>query len=88
MIPNWSKPFSAFTEGDNNPASFMIGQHYENRDKAIAKLVQLYREHVDIGHPDVFNAVLAEFDLGADGFPDEDEYIIEEVRKELRRRGI
>jgi hypothetical protein len=85
MIPNFSTPFSAFTHGDNNPASFAIAQHYHDRDAAIEELVELYKQHIDIGHPDVFNAVLAKHNMGSDGFEDEDEYIIAEVGKRIRR---
>ena len=85
MIPNFSMPFSAFTHGDNNPASFAIAQHYQDRDAAIEELVALYEQHIDIGHPDVFNAVLAKHNMGSDGFEDEDDYIIAEVSKRIRR---
>ena len=85
MIPNFSAPFSAFTCGDNNPASFAIAQHYQDRDAAIDELVTLYEQHIDIDHPDVFNAVLAKHNMGSDGFEDEDDYIIAEVGKRIRR---
>lgn len=88
MIPNFSTPFSAFTHGDNNPASFAIAQHYQDRDAAIDELVALYQQHIDIGHPDVFNAVLAKHNMGSDGFEDEDDYIIEKVTERIRRLTI
>ena len=87
MIPNFSKPFSAFTEGDGNPASFIIGQHYEARDLAIRKLVDLYYDYYDIGDRSLFNSVLARYGLLDDGFNSEEDYIIEQVNKEIKRRG-
>lgn len=88
MIPNFSKPFSAFTEGDNNPASFIIGQHYEARDLAIRKLVDLYYDDYDIEDEELFNATLARYGLLEDGFCSEENYIIQEVGRIIRKRGL
>jgi hypothetical protein len=84
MIPSFKKPFSAFTDGDNNPASFIIGQHYEARDLAINRLVGLYKQGIDIGDRDIFNSVLARYGLLDDGFCSEEEHIINEVNRRLR----
>ena len=83
MIPNFSKPFSAFTAGDKNPASFIIGQHYESVDLAINKLVDLYHDDFDIADPAIFNATLARYGLYGDGFESEVQYIIEQVGKRI-----
>lgn len=83
MIPNFKQPFSAFTDGDNNPASFIIGQHYEARDLAIKRLVDMYHDDIDISDRDIFNSVLARYGLFKDGFCSEEEYIIKEVSRRL-----
>ena len=83
-IPDFSKPFSAFTHGDNNPASFIIGQHYEARDQAIDELVAKYKQGVDIGDRNIFNSILNKHGLLDDGFESEEEYIIQEVNRRIR----
>lgn len=84
MMPNFKKPFSAFTDGDNNPASFIIGQHVEARDLAIKRLVEMYNNGIDIGDRDIFNSVLARYGLLNNGFCSEEEYIIDAVNRRLR----
>ena len=86
MIPNFSKPFSAFTHGDNNPASFIIGQHYEARDQAIRKLVDMYFDDYDIEDREIFESVLDRYGLLDDGFESEEEYIIQEVSRQIAQR--
>lgn len=83
MIPNFKKPFSAFTEKDKNPASFIIGQHCEAVDLAINKLVDLYNDDFDIEDRDIFNSTLARYGLYGDGFESEVQYIIEQVGKRI-----
>jgi hypothetical protein len=87
MIPNFKKPFSAFTDGDNNPASFIIAQHYEARDLAIKRLVSMYEDDYDIADREVFNSVLETYGLLNDGFESEEEYIVKEVGRRLRACG-
>lgn len=88
MIPNFSKPFSAFTDGDRNLASCVIGQHYEAIDRAIDHLIKLYDQRIDIGDEDIFNAVMARYGLFGDGFESEKEYIIKRVSEILRARLV
>lgn len=83
MIPNFKQPFSAFVNGDNNPASFIIGQHYEAVDLAINKLVDLYHDDFDIEDRCIFDSVLARYGLLDDGFESEEKYIIEKVRERI-----
>lgn len=85
MVPNFSRPFSAFTDGDNNPASFIIGQHYEARDLAIEELFALYKKGVDIEDAEIFYAVLDKHGLTEDGFESEEETIITELRRKIRQ---
>ena len=84
MIPNFHQPLSAFYATDNNPASFTIGQHYEARDLAIRRLVEMYFDDFDINDRRIFNAVLNEYGLLDDGFCSEEEYIIREVNKQIK----
>lgn len=88
MIPDFSKPFSAFTDGDRNPASYIIGQHYEAVDRVIDHLIKLYDQKIDIGDENMFNAVMARYGLLGDGFESEKEYIIKRVGEILRARLI
>lgn len=85
MIPNFSRPFSAFTNNDNNPASFIIGQHYEARDLAIRKLIDMYFDDYDIEDRDIFESVLHRYGLLDDGFESEEEFIIQEVRRRIKQ---
>ena len=87
MIPNFKQPFSAFTNGNNNPASFAIGQHYEARDLAIKRLVEMYFDDFDIGDRELFNSILAHYGLLEDGFCSEEDYIIQEVGRRIRTCG-
>jgi hypothetical protein len=86
MVPNFKQPFSAFTMGDNNPASFAIAQHYEARDLAIKRLVDLYFDDYDISDRRVFNAVLNHYGLIDDGFESEEDYIIQKVEELINGR--
>ena len=84
MIPDFSKPFSAFTNGDKNPASFIIGQHYEARDLAIKKLIDMYNDDYDITDKKIIHEVLERYGLIDDGFESEEEYIIQEAMRRIR----
>ena len=83
MIPNFKAPFSAFTANDNNPASFVIGHHYEAVSGAIDRLVDMYNDDIDIGDRQIFNSVLKHYGLLDDGFCSEEAYIIEEVKRRI-----
>lgn len=85
---NTRQPFSAFTNGDHNAYSYAIGQHYEARDLAIKRLIDMYFDDYDIEDREVFNSVLKAYGLLDDGFNSEEEYIIQAVGKGLRERGV
>ena len=69
----------------NNPMELAIAQHYQARDAAIKHLVRAYRDGVDIGDRRNFETILDLYDLRTDGFESEEEYIIQEVSKQLWR---
>lgn len=85
MVPNFKAPFSAFTCGDNNPASFAIAQHYEARDAVVKRLVDLYKDDFDINDNDLFYAVLDQCGMLDDGFDFQSDidYIVKEVNKRI-----
>jgi hypothetical protein len=85
MVPNFKAPFSAFTSGDNNPASFAIAQHYEARDAVVKRLVDLHNDDFDINDKKLFFNILDSYGLLDDGFEiDADiDYIIKEVNKRI-----
>ena len=88
MIPDFSRPLSAFACDYSNPASCIMGQHYGAIDRAIDRFVTLYKEGYDICDEDLFNATLARYGLLGDGFNAERDYILEQVGKELRKLGL
>lgn len=65
-----------------NPA---IAEHYQARDLAIRKLIDMYNDDYDITDRDIFNSVLVRYGLLNDGFCSEEKYIIEAVRKEINK---
>lgn len=67
------------------PINFAVMQHYENVEKAIKYLIDLYYDDVDIEDLEVFNAVLKRYGLYEDGFESEVEYIIQEVTKRIKK---
>ena len=85
MTPNFRTPFSAFTCGDNNPASFAIAQHYEARDRVVQRLVYLYKDDFDINDNDLFYTVLDQCGFSRDGFDFQSDidYIVKEVNKRI-----
>lgn len=86
MSLDFKQPFSAFSDGDKNPASFIVGQHYEARDLAIRKLIELYHDGVDVNDPEIFTATLARYGLLGDGFDSTSREIVNEVNRRLRNR--
>ena len=60
-----------------------IAEHYQNVDNAIAYLVDLWKDDVDIGDREIFNKVMARYGLNDDGFESEHEYIIQEVARRI-----
>ena len=74
-------PFTAFTNRTDNASSFAIAQHYEARDLAIKRLIEMYHDDIDIADPQIFYAVLKNYNLPDDGFLEELDYIINEVER-------
>jgi hypothetical protein len=66
-----------------NPTEIAIRHHYLSLEKAIDKLVDLYKDDYDITDRDIFNATLARYGLLDDGFCSEEAYIIQEVKRRL-----
>lgn len=60
-----------------------IAEHYQNVDNAIAYLVDLWKDDVDIADREIFNKVMARYSLNDDGFESERDYIIQEVSKRI-----
>ena len=63
-----------------------VAQHYEARDQAIDKLVELYFEGISIDDREMFIEVLSNYGLIEDGFIPEEEYIIQEVGKKIKKK--
>jgi hypothetical protein len=61
-----------------------VADHYANVECAIAFLVDLYHDDVDIGDPIIFNQVLDRYNLNEDGFESEVNYIIQQVRRRIQ----
>ena len=64
-----------------NPA---IAEHYQARDLAVRKLIDMYYDDYDITDRELFNSVLARYGLLEDGFCSEEEYIINAVNMRIR----
>jgi hypothetical protein len=60
-----------------------IAEHYEARDLAVRKLIEMYHDGYDISDREIFNSVLARYGLLEDGFCSEEEYIIQEVGRRI-----
>jgi len=69
-----------------NPLNIAIAQHYENVEKAINYLVDLYYDDVDIADKKIFDEVMKQYGLLDDGFESEQEYIIQQVSKKINQR--
>ena len=65
-----------------NPA---IAEHYQARDLAIRKLIDMYYDDYDITDKELFNSVLARYGLLEDGFCSEEAYIIKEIEKRINK---
>ena len=66
-----------------NPFNMAIAQHYQNVDNAIAYLIDLWRDDVDITDERVFLKVMARYGLNDDGFESEHDYIKSEIQRRL-----
>lgn len=67
----------------SNPLSMAITEHYQARDLAIRKLIDMYYDDYDIEDEDLFNSVLARYGLLNDGFESEKEYIIKTIQRRI-----
>ena len=63
-----------------------VAQHYEAREQAIEKLVELYFEGYSMNDREVFIEVLSNYGLTNDGFIPEENYIIQEVEKRIQEK--
>lgn len=70
---------------NSNLPSFAIEQHYEARDLAIKRLVDLHNDDFDINDNDLFYSVLDQYGLLEDGFALETDidYIVKEVNRRI-----
>ena len=68
----------------SSPMSMAIAEHYEARDLAIRKLIDLHNDDYDISDRELFNSVLARYGLLEDGFCSEEDYIIQEVGRRIK----
>ena len=73
---------SIFPNG-SNPLPMEIAEHYQARDLAIRKLIDMYYDDYDIEDEDLFNSVLARYGLLNDGFESEKEYIIKAIQRRI-----
>ena len=62
-----------------------IAEHYQNVYNAIAYLIDLWKDDVDIGDESIFNKVMERYGLNDDGFESERDYIIQEVSRRMNR---
>lgn len=85
MSTDFTNPFSAFTSGVSNMASYAIGQHYEARDLAIERLVEMHYDDFNITDPKILKSVLKMYGLSSNGFCSEASSILQEAK---RRVGI
>ena len=67
-----------------NPTNFAIANHYQARDLAIRKLIDMHNDDYDITDKELFYSVLARYGLLEDGFCSEEEYIKNAVARRIR----
>lgn len=77
-------PLSAFSSQKPNAASYMIAQQQQNIDNAIAYLVDLWLDDVDIQKEEVFYSVLKKYKLTNISSADFD-YIVQQVNMKIAR---
>jgi hypothetical protein len=63
-----------------NPA---IAEHYQARDLAIRKLIDMHNDDYDISDEKIFYSVLERYGLLGDGFESEVDYIVEAVMAKI-----
>lgn len=77
-------PLSAFSSREPNTASYMIAQQQQNIDNAIAYLVDLWLDDVDIQEEEVFYSVLKKYKLTNISSADFD-HIVQQVNMKIAR---
>ena len=81
---NMRNPLSAFSSREPNVASYMIAQQQQNIDNAIAYLVDLWFDDVDIHEEEIFYSVLKKYKLTNISSADFD-HIIQQVNMKIAR---
>ena len=81
---NMRAPLSAFSSQESNAASYMIAQQQQNIDNAIAYLVDLWLDDVDIQEEEVLHSVLKKYKLTNISSADFD-YIVQQVNMKIAR---
>ena len=80
---NMSSPFSTFTKGDGNVASFAIAQRQANIDNAIAYIIGLYDDDIEVLEDiEIFRSIIKKYNL-TNISRSEEEFIIEAVLKSV-----
>lgn len=67
----------------NDPNSMAIAEHYQARDLAIRRLVDLHNDNFDITDPQLLKSVFARYGLLHDGFNSEMDYVMKEVERRI-----
>lgn len=81
---NMRNPLSAFSSREPNVASYMIAQQQQNIDNAIAYLVDLWFDDVDIREEEIFYSVLKKYKLTNISSADFD-HIVQQVNMKIAR---
>lgn len=66
-----------------NAISAAIAEHYQARDLAIRKLIDMHNDDYDITDEKIFYKTLEWYGLLDDGFSSEEDYIRKEVSKRI-----
>ena len=81
---NMRNPLSAFSSREPNVTSYMIAQQQQNIDNAIAYLVDLWFDDVDIREEEIFYSVLKKYKLTNISSADFD-HIVQQVNMKIAR---
>jgi hypothetical protein len=74
-----TQPLSAFSRGEKNAASFAIAQHQINIDNAIAYIIGLYEDDIEVLEDnEIFRSVIKKYNLTNISKLEED-YIVKSV---------
>lgn len=60
-----------------------LKEHYEARDRAIERLVQLKNDDFNIEDEVIIDSIMERYGLTHDGFPSEKQYILQEALKRV-----